>query len=89
MHDAIYEHQANLTQRALVSLAEKLSLDTDRLVRELAEGAYRARVKEDFMSGVHSGVNGTPGFFIDGYRYDGDWNFETLSGALNAVLLAE
>ena len=36
MHDAIYEHQANLNEQSLVSLAEKLGLDTDQLVRDLA-----------------------------------------------------
>jgi protein-disulfide isomerase len=27
----------------------------------------------DFMSGVRSGVNGTPTFFVQGERFDGDW----------------
>jgi protein-disulfide isomerase len=30
-------------------------------------------VREDFRSGVKSGVNGTPSFFINGERYDGSW----------------
>jgi protein-disulfide isomerase len=30
-------------------------------------------VKEDFLSGVRSGVNGTPTFFINGERFDGSW----------------
>lgn len=35
------------------------------------EGKFRERVREDFASGVKSGVNGTPTFFISGARYDG------------------
>jgi protein-disulfide isomerase len=27
---------------------------------------------------VRSGVNGTPGFFINGLRYDDDWDEESL-----------
>jgi protein-disulfide isomerase len=34
------------------------------------------------MSGVRSGVNGTPGFFINGVRYDDSYDFDTLLGAL-------
>ncbi len=34
------------------------------------------------MSGVRSGVNGTPTFFINGVRHDGSWDFETLFTAL-------
>jgi protein-disulfide isomerase len=30
-------------------------------------------VHRDFASGVRSGVNGTPTFFINGERYDGPW----------------
>jgi protein-disulfide isomerase len=71
MHDLLYENQPKLDAGHLVRYSEELGLDTVRFVRELEEGAYRERVREDFMSGVRSGVNGTPGFFINGVRYDG------------------
>jgi protein-disulfide isomerase len=50
-----------------------LGLDTVRFLHELQAGAYEKRVREDFRSGVRSGVNGTPTFFVNGYRYDGSW----------------
>ena len=34
------------------------------------------------MSGVRSGVNGTPTFFINGAKYDGDYGFEALLAEL-------
>jgi protein-disulfide isomerase len=37
------------------------------------------------MSGVRSGVNGTPAFFINGILFDGEANFETLAVAIEAV----
>ncbi len=86
MHDAIYEHQANLSEHALLIMAEKLNRDIKRFSEDLTTGTYRKRVKEDFMSGVRSGVNGTPTFFINGYRFEGSWDFQTLSTALEAVL---
>jgi len=36
-------------------------------------------VEDDFESGLRSGVNGTPGFFINGDKYDGSWDEETLA----------
>ena len=51
---------------------------------ELAAGTHRARVRDDFMSGVRSGVNGTPTFFINGVRHEGDYDLETLLAALRA-----
>ncbi|NMW24847.1 DsbA family protein, partial [Rhodanobacter denitrificans] len=31
-----------------------------------------ARIRRDFMGGVRSGVNGTPGFYVNGSLYQGD-----------------
>ena len=47
----------------------------------MAAQVHADRVREDFMSGVRSGVNGTPTFFING-AYDGDYDFEALLAEL-------
>ena len=73
MHDMLYEHQETLDDGQLRRFAEQIGLDLDRFEQDMAEHRYAARVREDFMSGVHSGVNGTPTFFINGTRYDGSW----------------
>lgn len=73
MHDIIYEHQDALDDDDLLRYAELVGLDTVRFSLELADGTYAKRVSDDFRSGVRSGVNGTPAFFINGERYDGSW----------------
>jgi formate-nitrite transporter family protein len=73
MHDMIYEHQGALDDADLVRYAESLELDGERVSRELEAGTYRKRMRDDFRSGVRSGVNGTPTFFINERRYDGSW----------------
>lgn len=82
MHNLLYEHQQALDDAHLLRYAEEAHLDTDRFAREVAEGIYRERVREDFMSGVRSGVNGTPTFFINGVRHDGSWQMESLLDAI-------
>jgi len=74
MHDALYENQERLETEDIMSYGEELGLDTNQLAQALEDGAYKARVREDFRGGVRSGVNGTPTFFINGSRYDGGWN---------------
>ena len=54
-------------------------------IARLAEGVHESRIREDFMGGVRSGVNGTPTFFINSMRHDGAWDVETLSDAVLAV----
>ena len=73
MHDVIYEHQDALEDEDLVGYAKSLGLDAVRLARELLTRVYAKRVRDDFRSGVRSGVNGTPTFFLNGLRYDGNW----------------
>jgi NhaA family Na+:H+ antiporter len=78
MHNYLFEHQGALDDGHLVQYAAELGLDTERFEHELTEGVYAERVREDFLSGVRSGVNGTPTFYINGMRYDGPWDVESL-----------
>ncbi|MFC6823798.1 formate/nitrite transporter family protein [Halopelagius fulvigenes] len=78
MHDRLYENQDALGQDDLVRYAEQLDLDVNAFVEELTAGVYEERIHEDFLSGVRSGVNGTPTFFINGTRYDGPLEIDAL-----------
>jgi protein-disulfide isomerase len=82
MHDMLFENQDALDDENLVQYAAALELNKSKFARELAEHAYARRVREDFMSGVHSGVNGTPTFFINSVRHDGPFDLQTLLGAI-------
>jgi protein-disulfide isomerase len=82
MHDWLFEHQDSLAPDDLVAAAAKLRLDVDRFTADLVEHRFAPRVREDFMSGVRSGVNGTPTFFINGVRHDGEWDYDSLLDAL-------
>jgi protein-disulfide isomerase len=39
-------------------------------------------VQDDLVSGIRSGVKGTPCFFINGVRHDRAWDLATLLTAL-------
>jgi protein-disulfide isomerase len=88
MHDMLFEHQDALEDDDLVSYAAQIGLDLDRFQVELARGAYADRVREDFMSGVRSGVNGSPTFFINGRRHDGPWDLRSLTEAVVTAMSA-
>ena len=71
MHDAIFENQQQLSEEYLDSLAEKLGLDMDQFEQDLNSEEISDKVEDDFESGVRSGVNGTPSFFVNGEKFDG------------------
>ena len=79
MHDLLYQHQAALEDEDLVGYARELGIDADRVMRELVEHTYAARVREDFLSGVRSGVSGTPRFFINGRPHEEPGDAKTLA----------
>ena len=84
MHDFLYEHQATLGDHSVaLGYSKKLGLDTQRFEREVAQHLYQKRIKDDFMGGVRSGVNGTPTFYVNGVRHDGDALAKALIEALN------
>jgi protein-disulfide isomerase len=83
MHDTLFEHQRALDDSHLVSYGRKLGLDAREVETALQDGRFESRVQRDVESGERSGVGGTPTFFINGSRFDGDWtNPDEFLGAL-------
>jgi protein-disulfide isomerase len=86
MHDAIYENQDRLGAPLLLSLARGLGLSELGLAHAIVDGEYAEKIREDFLGGVRSGVNGTPTFFIGDQRHDGTYDFNSLVHAIEARL---
>jgi protein-disulfide isomerase len=86
MHDMLYENQEELEDGALVQYASTIGLDPTQFTSEMTKHTQAARVREDFMSGARSGVNGTPTFFINGIRHDDSFDFDVLLKAMEAAL---
>jgi protein-disulfide isomerase len=85
MHSALFENQDALELDDLTVYAQAIGLNVPRFVEELRSGAHMPEVASDFRSGIRSGVNGTPTFFINGARLDGAWDADSL---LRAVAMA-
>jgi protein-disulfide isomerase len=88
MHDHLYENQWALSNwEFFLKYAEtKLRLDSKRMREEVTTHAYTPRIKEDFLSGIKSGVNGTPTLFINDLRHNGDYEYEVLEEAIEIAM---
>jgi protein-disulfide isomerase len=82
MHDGLFENQERLGPPLFFALADALELPTSELQVALSSGTYAPRVREHFLGGIRSGVNGTPTFFINGRRHDGSYAFDDLASAI-------
>lgn len=82
MHDLIYGREQDLAPALLRKLAQRIELDMERFDAELAADAHLRHIMEDFQSGVDSGVNGTPTYFVNKERLEGDLGTDALERAL-------
>ncbi len=86
MHDKIFENQDDLSENILLKFAEALNLNVENFKKDFKSEAMRSKVETDFESGVRSGVNGTPSFFINGARLDSyDESYESLADAVKTT----
>jgi protein-disulfide isomerase len=86
MHERIIGTEYGIDAGTLRRYAGDLKLDMDRFDADVAGGTLVTHVFEDYNSGVLSGVNGTPTFFINGARLDWDFELKTLGDALQMAL---
>lgn len=86
MHDYLYEHQQALDDNHLEKYAKMIGLNLERFDEDMKNHVHLPRIREDFLNGVQSGVNGTPSFYINGTRYNGSWDFDTLMQILTSVI---
>ena len=82
MHTLLFDRQQALRTTDLVRYGKELALDVERFRQELENETHSERVRADFLAGVQNGVYGTPGLFLNGVRYDGEWDRESLRSHL-------
>ena len=83
MHDLIFENQRRLSNTLLFSLAKQIGLNMVLFDDDFHREETRNKVELDFESGVRSGVNRTPTFFLNSapvLTYDE--SYESLADAL-------
>jgi len=85
MHRALFTHQHALETARLIEYAGAIGVEVGPFRHALAAHTFQDRVREDFVGGARSGVNGTPTFFINGERYDGPQDLAFLSAAIEAA----
>lgn len=83
MHDIIFEHQKTLSADAILDFAAELKLDQAQFGKDLLDKELMNKVERDFVSGLRSGVNGTPTFFLNGQMVTTyDETYESLAEAV-------
>jgi len=86
MHALLFANQKKLRPADLLQYARQLNLDLPRFQNRLQSRYYEAAVKQDLALADALGVNGTPTFFINGQKLEGEQTAERFKRVINAAL---
>jgi protein-disulfide isomerase len=86
MHDTLFANQLHLKPKHLQQYAADLGLDMPRFTAEMDDHVYLQRVREHIDAGLHSGVRGTPTFFVNGVIQDVSFGLRALFDKVEEIL---
>ena len=74
MHDIIFENQERLAAEDIFSYAKQIGIDLEKFAADIQLTELSDKVEADFESGLRSGVNATPSFFVNGQKFNLNWD---------------
>lgn len=86
-HDLVYENQRSLNngEKFLKVMAEKAGADMKKVAKDINDPKVAARISEDEKEAAKFGMQGTPGFILNGVPIKGAYpqsHFEQIIGEL-------
>ena len=85
MYDWLFQHQDQLDPVHLSLGVEQIGLSPDEIAAEVGRQEHADRVRQDFVGGIRSGVNGTPTLFVNDVRHDGGYDLAELLTVVDAA----
>jgi protein-disulfide isomerase len=82
MHDRLFEHQHALELEELRQHAAAVDLDIDQFLRDMRDPRHLAAVHAHRDGAIASGLDVTPGFFLNGRRYEDGYGVDALTSAI-------
>ena len=86
MYDLLFQNQAHLSGRELFEYANRIGLEMGRFEQDIQSQTLSSKIEADLESGLTSGVSGTPTFYVNGEKYERDWEGGELIQYLKRLL---
>ena len=86
LHDLMFANPNALSRKAIMGWAASIGLDMKKFEADLDSEAIKKTVARDMADGEKAGVEGTPTVFINGQRYNGDYDLAVMKPILEAEL---
>ncbi len=91
MHNLLFDNQKVWSEQldpsaSFLTYATMLKLDLDEFKTDMGSQAVKDKVENDFQSGVRSGVNSTPSFFLNGRRITNPQSYDQFRELISQTL---
>lgn len=93
MHDAIFEHQEDWSEKSdgdarsiLKQYAEKLGLDIAKYGNDLDSDKIKEKIENDRQSGLRSKVDSTPTFFLNGEKIQNPRSYDEFKSIISDAI---
>jgi len=91
MHDLIFQNQSDWSEEKNAAIlfakyAQDIGLDLARFQTDIASDDIKAKIENDYKSGVKAGVNSTPSFFLNGKKINNPRNYDEFKNSIEQVL---
>jgi len=86
LHDLMFANRPKLSRESILGWAKEIGVDMKKFVADMDSPETRKTVLRDQADGDKAGVEGTPTFFINGQKYNGDLAPESLKPVIDGEL---
>ena len=85
MHDKLFQNQGISTTDQLSALANQIGADTTRFNECITKQKYLSKIQKDLTDGQEFNISGTPTYFINGYKIEGNIPRDTFFKIINEL----
>jgi protein-disulfide isomerase len=86
LHDLMFANHNALSRKAILGWASSLGMDMKKFEADLDSDAIKKAVARDSADGDKAGVEGTPTVFLNGQRYNGDYDLAAMKPVIDGEL---
>jgi protein-disulfide isomerase len=87
MYNLLFQNQSHLKGYELFGYAKEIGLDMEQFEQDIQSQKLISIIENEIEGGLKSGVSGTPAFYINGEKYEGDWENDELMRYLKRLKL--
>lgn len=85
MHESLYKNQAIFGLDGFRRIAQRLDIDIDAFQEHLSDEILAAKIQQNFLGGLRSGVNGTPSFYLNNEKINALPDVDSLKSMFDAA----